>query len=206
VAGGCSAPQKQQRESPPTSGKQTSAAPQDHNSRPVLNQAYPEARFEVASKAIRSVPIDAFPELPDAFASVLRERGCKVPQASTTGTPRNVIHGDFFVQGQTTWAALCLSGGFSSILVFRDNLDAHPEELARSEDKNYLEDFGSSELIYLREITTVDQGIIMGHYRAYGGPEPPPIDHQGIDDSFLEKASITYYWYKGKWLKLQGAD
>lgn len=46
----------------------------------------------------------------------------------------------------------------------------------------------------------------MGHYRAYGGPEPPPIDHQGIDDAFLEKASTTWYYDGGRWLQLQGAD
>jgi hypothetical protein len=46
----------------------------------------------------------------------------------------------------------------------------------------------------------------MGHYRAYGGPKPPPIDHQGIDDAFLEKASVTFYFHKGNWLQLTGAD
>jgi hypothetical protein len=46
----------------------------------------------------------------------------------------------------------------------------------------------------------------MRHYRAYGGPEPPPIDHHGIDDAFLEKGSITWYFYRGKWLQLTGAD
>ena len=29
-------------------------------------------------------------------------------------------------------------------------------------------------------------------------------DHQGIDDAFLEKASVTYYWYEGKWLDPSG--
>ena len=46
----------------------------------------------------------------------------------------------------------------------------------------------------------------MRHYRAYGGPVPPPIDHQGIDDAFLEKASVTWYFHECKWLRLQGAD
>ena len=43
--------------------------------------------------------------------------------------------------------------------------------------------------------------FIMRHYRAYGGPRPPPIEHQGIDDAFLEKASVTWYFYNGKWLR-----
>jgi hypothetical protein len=33
---------------------------------------------------------------------------------------------------------------------------------------------------------------------------PPPIDHDCIDDAFLEKASITWYWHDGDWVQLQG--
>ncbi|PYR66590.1 MAG: hypothetical protein DMG20_12690 [Acidobacteria bacterium] len=40
----------------------------------------------------------------------------------------------------------------------------------------------------------------------YGGPKPPPIDHLGINDVFIEKASVVWYFYQGKWLQLQGAD
>ena len=61
-------------------------------------------------------------------------------------------------------------------------------------------------LVIGRNISPVDQEFIMSHYRALGGPKPPPIHHQGIDDAFLEKASVTHYWYEGKWLRLQGAD
>ena len=165
-----------------------------------------QARFDPAAKAILSVPPDAFPQLPETIISTLRALECKIPQPSASGPPRNVIPGDFFAQGQAGWAVLCSSGGFSSILVFRDNFDAHPEELAKSEDKGYLQDVGNDKIAYSREITAVDRKFIMTHYRAYGGPEPPPIEHQGIDDAFLEKASVTYYWYQGKWMRLQGAD
>ncbi len=165
-----------------------------------------QARFDAAAKTILSVPSDAFPELPDTIISTLRSLRCTIPQPSASAPPRNVIRGDFFVQGQAGWAVLCSSGGFSSILVFRDNLDTHPEELARSEDKGYLLDVGNDKIAYSREITAVDRKFIMTHYRAYGGPEPPPIDHQGIDDAFLEKASVILYWYEGKWLRLQGTD
>jgi hypothetical protein len=165
-----------------------------------------QARFDAAAKAILLVPPDAFPQLPDTVKSTLRSLKCAIPQPSASGPPRNVIRGDFFTRGQTGWAVLCSSGGFSSILVFRDNLDAHPEELERSEDKDYLQGLGNDEIGYSREITAVDRKFIMSNYRAYGGPEPPPIDHQGIDNAFLEKASATLYWYEGKWLRLQGAD
>jgi hypothetical protein len=45
---------------------------------------------------------------------------------------------------------------------------------------------------------------ILDHYRPYGGPKPPPIDHQGIECSSGMASSILYF-YKGKWLTLQGA-
>jgi hypothetical protein len=49
-------------------------------------------------------------------------------------------------------------------------------------------------------------GIILYDLRARCGPKPPPIDHLGIDDAFLEKASVVHYYYQGKWLQLTGAD
>lgn len=35
---------------------------------------------------------------------------------------------------------------------------------------------------------------------------PPPPDHDGIKDIFVEKASVVLYWHGGRWVKLQGAD
>ena len=60
-------------------------------------------------------------------------------------------------------------------------------------------------VIYDHFINPVGRKFIMDHYRAHGGPKPPPIDHQGIE-SGGEKASVVLYYYRGKWLKLQGAD
>jgi len=56
------------------------------------------------------------------------------------------------------------------------------------------------------DITPVGKDFIMRHYRAYGGPKPPPIDHQGIDCDICQKASTTLYFYRGRWLTLTGAD
>jgi hypothetical protein len=32
------------------------------------------------------------------------------------------------------------------------------------------------------------------------------MDHQGIDDAFVGKASVALYFYRGMWLQLSGAD
>jgi len=63
-----------------------------------------------------------------------------------------------------------------------------------------------SKIGFSRGIKPVGKDFVMGHFRAYRGPKPPPIEHQGIDDAFIEKASVTWYLHEGKWLKLTGAD
>jgi hypothetical protein len=154
----------------------------------------------------RRLRVENYPELPSGVAAVLQSRRCTIPQPNRNGPARNVIQGEFFRAGQKGWAVLCSSGAKSSILVFRNNYDGSPDEIAGSPDSRFLIDTWQGETVYSREISTVNQRLILGHYRAYGGPKPPPIDHNGIDDAFLEKASITWYWREGKWVQLQGAD
>jgi hypothetical protein len=96
--------------------------------------------------------------------------------------------------------------GVSTILVFWKSSEKNPAEIAAMEDRNYLQGITANEIGYSRGITPAGKDFIMRHYDAYGGPKPPPIDHQGIDDAFIEKASVTLYFHGGKWLKLTGAD
>ena len=168
------------------------------NERPVL----PARR----TRTVRRLRVEDFPKLPSGVAAVLRSHDCTIPQPNQDGPVRNVIHGEFFGEGQRGWAVLCSSAGRSSILVFRNDNDSKPDEIAESQDDHYLIDSGLGGTLYSREISTVDREFIVSHYRAYGGAEPPPIDHNGIDDAFLEKASITWYSYNGGWMQLQGQD
>lgn len=169
-------------------------------------QADMEAQFRQAAGQIRRLPVDAFPQLPASVAGVLRQRKCTVPQPYLDGPPRNVIRGQFYAKGEAGWAVLCSVNNSSSLLVFRNDSDTTPETLSTSEDAGYLQGVGEGRIGYSHEIRTVGRDYIMTHYRAYGGPEPPPIDHAGIDDAFLEKASGVWYFYRGKWLGLAGAD
>jgi hypothetical protein len=60
--------------------------------------------------------------------------------------------------------------------------------------------------------TTVDVATpkyILDHARAYAPEELkslPRMDHNGVEVGICDKASIIYYFSKGKWLSLQGAD
>lgn len=165
-----------------------------------------QARAEEAIGKIRRLPVEAFPELPAAVVEVLRARNCRVPQPSPGGAPRNVIRGEFFARGEAGWAVLCSVNNSTALLAFRNDRDTDPDTVTTSEDRNYLQGLDGDTIRYSREITAAGRDFIIRHYRAYGGPEPPPIDHHGIDDAFLEKASITWYFHNGKWLRLQGAD
>jgi len=121
-------------------------------------------------------------------------------------TRHNVIKGEFTRKGQVDWAVLCSRNGVSTILVFRNASGQDPSELARESDMDKLQGVAGHEIGYSRAISPVDRQFILDHYRTYGGPKPPTIDHQGINDAFVEKASVVHYFHAGKWLQLTGAD
>jgi hypothetical protein len=166
----------------------------------------PAERTARLNRTARRLGAEAFPQLPRALAGVLKVRGCSIPQPDKKGPGRNVVRGEFFRKGEPRWAVLCSAAGKSSILVFRNAGDGAPHQIAESADSAYLVDTGDGWTSYSREIRAVNRNFIVGHYRAYGGPEPPPITHHGVDDAFLEKASITWYFHEGKWMQLQGSD
>jgi hypothetical protein len=120
--------------------------------------------------------------------------------------PHNVIRGVFAKPGQTDWAVLCSVNGASSILVFFSGSTTSVAEIAKMEDRIFLQGISPDKIGFSRGISPAGKDFIMRHYKAYGGPKPPAIDHQGIDDAFIEKASVTYYFYNGNWMKLTGAD
>jgi hypothetical protein len=170
--------------------------------------ARPEVKFDwdAAARNIRRLPVSAFPGLPASVAAVLTARQCTIPQPFGDRRAHNAIRGEFFAKGEMSWAVICSVDGRSSILAFRNNHDASPAVLAMAEDRGYLQGIGGDEIGFSREILPVGQSAIMSYYRAFGGPQPPSIDHSGIDDAFVGKASVIWYYYRGKWMALQGAD
>jgi hypothetical protein len=108
--------------------------------------------------------------------------------------------------GQTDWAVLCSIAGVSTILVFWNASEIKPTEIAMGNDMDRLQSWSENKMVYSREIEAVGKSYIMEHYKACGGPKPSAIDHQGINDVFVGKASVVLYFYRGKWLQLSGAD
>lgn len=162
--------------------------------------------FETADRQTIRLSPAAFPELPKKLRAELQRRGCTIPQLSGVEGQRNVIKGEFAKSGQTDWAVLCSIGRVSSILVFWNASEINPARIAEMKDIDLLQGAGGDKIVYSREITAVGKAAIGKYHAGFGGPQPPPIDHQGIEDAFVGKASVVNYFYRGKWLQLQGAD
>ena len=161
---------------------------------------------EVDSATLR-LPPAAFSQLPKNIVQYLRGRGCAVPQTYLSREPHNVISGEFARRGQTDWAVLCSRNGESSILVFWRGSTTSVSEIAKAPDRGYLQTVSEGgKIAFSRAIEPVGRDYILGHYKAYGGRKPPRITHQGINDAYVEKASVVLYYHRGKWLELQGAD
>ena len=60
---------------------------------------------------IRRLPVNSFPDLPDAVAETLTQRGCLIPQTYQAHRPENVIHASFDRAGSSDWAVLCSTHG-----------------------------------------------------------------------------------------------
>lgn len=160
-----------------------------------------------AGSRLERLPPEAFPQLPRNVVRNLRARGCTVPQADFQSKPNNVIRGEFSRRGQTDWAVLCSRGGESSILVFWAGSTRAPAQLAKAPDKAYWLGNDRDGFHYYRHLMVADKTYILIHYREYGrGEFIPTINHDGIDDGFLEKGSEVYYYYRRAWLSLPGAD
>lgn len=163
-------------------------------------------RWQAAERNIRRLMPGAFPNLPPGVTHDLERRGCLIPQTAYDAHPHNVVSGEFARPGQTDWAVLCSVNGASTILVFWRGDVRDVAEIAPGEDLGSLQGMGEGRIGYSRMIGVADRKFILDHYQAYGGVKPPEIDHLGIDDAFVEKASVVHYFHQGQWLRLTGAD
>ena len=101
---------------------------------------------------------------------------------------------------------LCSKNGSSAVLVFIEGSPTRVETFGLADDKTYLQDLGNDRIGYSRVIALADRESISGLSDGSGGKGPRRPDHDGIEDMFVDKASIVYYWQSGKWSKLFGGD
>lgn len=142
--------------------------------------------------------------LPETIRIALEKQGCLIPLGVLDHT--NVVKGSFAKQGQIDWAVLCSISGQSHIQVFWGSPVKCPNQIASRSDVGDISHASNGKTEYYRGLGVVGKEYILSHHAAYGGPTPPPITHDGINDIYLEKASVVYYCHEGKWQQLTGAD
>ncbi len=171
-----------------------------------VDNRVPEGAWATADEQTRRLSPDAFANVPTPIVGELQRLGCTIPQTYDRREPHNVITGRFLSATNRDWAVLCSRDRVSAILVFPNGAVDGVREIESSPDANWLQGVGGDRLGFSRAIAVADARYITSHYEAFGGPQPPSLDHDGIDDYFVDKASTVLYWHQGDWLRLQGAD
>ncbi len=163
-------------------------------------------RWDRADRQIRRLQPEVFNGLPQNIRKVLKDRGCTIPQSYASSDPHNVISGQFRVKGQQDWAVLCSIDSASSIVVFWDGDVKQIAEIAKRPDKYWLQEIGDGNIAYSRNISTAASDAIGDYDQAGQGQRTAAFDHDGINDTFLEKGLVVYYWHDGNWLELIPPD
>lgn len=162
--------------------------------------------WESADRATKRLAPSAFVDLPAAIRKELGRRGCTIPQPFGATRRRNAIKGHFTSARQVDWAILCSVRRTSTILVFRHGSPSDVAEIAALLDSTFLQQLSEGTIGYSRALSVANTEFIRVQFERHGGPTPPPLDHDGIDDAFVEKGSSVWYWDGGRWLQLTGAD
>ena len=157
------------------------------------------------TQTVRLAP-NKFSRLPRKIVNDLEKRGYTIPQYYDETTKHNVVQGEFKQKGRKDWAILCSRNRTSAILIYWNGSTKGVSRIASGYDKDYLQTIGGGRIGFSRVIGVANAKYIIDHYKSYGGPKPPKISHNGIEDAFAEKASEILYLHRGKWLRLQGAD
>lgn len=149
---------------------------------------------------IRLLPVTSFPALPGVVVTQLDERKCMVPQTYEARTPENVVHASLERKGSDDWAVLCSVNGSTTLYVFFQSQLATPIALRHQRDSEWL---GSE--------------VGGGYGSAWGIARRAPsqihspkahsvIDHDGVDDAFVEKSSTVHYYQNDSWIVIDNSN
>ena len=150
---------------------------------------------------IRLLPVTSFPALPAGVIGQLDERKCMVPQTYEARTPENVVHASLERKGSDDWAVLCSVNGATTLYVFLQSQPALPIALRHQRDTEWL---GSEMLGAYGSAWGIGRRSPSQMRTAKGSAIS--LDHDGIDDAFVDKSSTTHYFEDGKWIILDNSN
>lgn len=167
---------------------------------------YADGSWAEADTDLKRLSPEVFKELPSNVKRDLSKRGCLVPQCCFNKTPHNVVNGSFVRKGQTDWAVLCSSGRVSSILIYVGASTGTVMAIESCRDMTFLQHMGDGLIMYSRYIGRLPANNVRDIYKRAKSVDIPGDIHDGLVDGFAEKASSIFYYHKGKWDSLPGAD
>ena len=160
--------------------------------------------------SIRRLAPSMFPQAPASVRHHLETRGCLVPQPWFGGAPQNVIRGAFTSANAVEWAVLCSVRETSQILIYRLGRSSRGhvvDSLGRSGDGAWVQGIGEGRWGYARVIQALPRRRISGwRVDVDRNRIPQPIDHDAIEQTFVEKASQAFYFARGRWYRQVTGD
>ncbi len=174
-------------------------APTDNRSSQLTETGKTSVDGQTASYLIRRLPASSFPDLPDAIADVLDQRGCMIPQTYQAHRPENVIHASFEHPGSSDWAVLCSSHGNVELLVFFARTPSEPMSLASVPELDRLQRHDSSGVLGFD--WGIDPASPQRVREAQAALEHHPalLDHDALEDSVLSKKTIYHFFTRNAW-------
>lgn len=169
-------------------------------------EAEAQDRWDVAEQAIRRLPPDSFPGLPERVREEMRGLGCLVPQGSEIEHAHNVVAGRFASADQVDWAFLCSRDGVNSIHVLWGGEKRCETPIGPAEDRRFLQELVGGSIGFSRRLMPAERDRMVRLGRAFGGPPVPVVWHQGLEDYFEGKASVIRLCVEGEWITLAGID
>jgi hypothetical protein len=188
------------------------SAPQDWSSAGISAQnveriesgSAPLANGRMMAYRIRLLPVSSFPDLPEAVAAEMNQRGCMIPQSFEAKQPENVIHGAFRAPGSSDWAALCSVHETTTLYVFFAGQASKPMALHSQADSAWLgAEPGSTVAGSAWGIAVSTASELRATPALHRGLA---VDHDGIDDAQLEHSLVIHYFEAGRWIDLRSAD
>jgi hypothetical protein len=155
-----------------------------------------------ASYLIRRLPTSSFPDLPDAIAEFLEQRGCMIPQSFQAHRPENVINASFDRPGSSDWAVLCSTRGNVELLVFFARMPSKPMTLASVPEMQRLQRHDSSGVLGFN--WGIDPASPQQIREAQAAMEhhPPPLDHDALADVVINEKTIYRFYTHSAWTVL----
>jgi hypothetical protein len=153
---------------------------------------------------IRLLPLSSFPALPSAVVEQLEQRKCMVPQTYEAKAPENVVHAALERKGSSDWAVLCSVNAATTLYVFFQSQPGSPIALRKQRDTEWLGSvvlgaYGSAWGIARRTPSQIRQARGSAASRL-------DVDHDGIEDAFIERSSTTHYFQDGSWITLENSN